>query len=111
MSERLGGELDLLWVAPSQQSDDPETNRSVDDLRRLAAVFGAQLLVEHDHDVARVVTRVAERRGTTHIVMGVPHLRQRFGRPRPSLIDKIVTCAPTLNLALVGDLPSSGEVR
>ncbi len=111
MSERLGGELELLWVAPVQQTDDPGRNRSVDDLRRLAAVFGAQLLVEHDDDVARVVTRVAEDRGTTHIVMGVPHLRQRFGRPRPSLIDEIVARAPTLNLALVGDLPGSSDVR
>jgi two-component system, OmpR family, sensor histidine kinase KdpD len=107
MSERLGGELDLLWVAPAGQADDPETHRRVDDLRRLAAVFGAQLLVEHGHEVAEVVTRVAERRGTTNIIMGVPHLRRRLGLARPSLVDEIVAQAPTLHLALVGDLPAT----
>jgi two-component system, OmpR family, sensor histidine kinase KdpD len=110
MSERLGGELDLLWVVPPGLADDPETNRRVDDLRRLAAVFDAQLLLEHGRGVARVVTAVAQRRGSTHVVMGVPHLRRRFGRQRPSLVDEIVADAPTLHLALVGYLqPSSGE--
>ena len=41
-SERLGGELDLLWVCGSEHDDDPETRRRVDELRRLAAVFGAR---------------------------------------------------------------------
>src|SRR5271165_1552997 len=107
MSERLGGPLDLLWVAPTQQDDDPDTNRRVDDLRRLAAVFGAQLLIEHGHNLAQVVTSVAEDHGTTHIVMGVPHLRRRFGLARPTLVDEIVAQAPTLHLALVGDLPAT----
>src|SRR5271165_1592472 len=66
MSERLGGKLDVLWVA-TERDDDPETNRRLDDLRRLAAVFGTQLVVEHDRDVARTVKRVADRRATTHV--------------------------------------------
>jgi len=105
MSERLGGPLDLLWVAPPSEADEPETNRRIDDLRRLAAVFGAQLIVERDRNVAGAVVRVAERCGTTHIVMGVPHLRRRFGRPEPSLVDAIVAAAPSLHIALVGDPP------
>jgi two-component system sensor histidine kinase KdpD len=107
ISERLGGRLDLLWVAPSRQSDDPDTDRKVDDLRRLAAVFGAKLIVEHDRDIAHAVLRTAERLGTTHIVMGVPHLRKRLGIPQRSIVDKIVETAPTLQLALVGDLEAT----
>ena len=103
MSERLGGPLDLLWVAPPTEADDPETNRRVDDLRRLAAVFGAHLIVEHDRHVARAVAHVADICGSTHIVMGVPHLRRRFGRPELSLVDEIVAATPSLHLALVGD--------
>ncbi len=80
-------------------------------LRRLAAVFGRALLVEHDQHTAQAVTRVAERRGTTHIVMGVPHLRHRFGLARPSLVDELVARAPTLHLALVGDLQASGYLQ
>ncbi|HYB24397.1 MAG TPA: hypothetical protein VED41_11410, partial [Solirubrobacteraceae bacterium] len=52
--------------------------------------------------VARAVTRVAQRQGYTHLVMGVPHLRTRFGRPERSLVDEIVAVAPYLHIALVG---------
>jgi two-component system, OmpR family, sensor histidine kinase KdpD len=103
MSERLGGKLDLLWVAPAHRNDDPDADRKVDDLQRLAAVFGAELIVENDRDIAHAALRTAARLGTTHIVMGVPHLRKRLGIPQRSIVDKIVETAPTLQLALVGD--------
>ncbi len=102
MSERLGGGLDLMWVGP-ERTDDPDLDRRIDDLRRLAAVFGARLIVDHDRDVARAVTRVADSHATTHIVMGVPHPPRRFGRPRRSLVDEIAVRAPRLHFALVGD--------
>ena len=112
IAERLGGELDLLWVASPEQADDPETSRRVDELRRLAAVFGAHMIVETDRSVARAVARVVTRREATHIVMGTPHLRQRFGRPRRSLVDEILAVTPSLDIALVGDpRPRSDDVR
>ena len=101
MSERLGGGLDLLCVAPGARNGDGEGR--MDDLRRLAAVFGAHLIVEPDRDVARAVLRVAERQSTTHIVMGVPHPPRLFGRPRRSLVDEIAVQAPSMHFALVGD--------
>jgi two-component system, OmpR family, sensor histidine kinase KdpD len=103
LAERLGGELDLLWVLAPRQAEDRETDRRVDELRRLAAVFGAQLIIETDSSIARAVTRVAVSHGTTHIVMGTPHPHQRFGRPGRSLVDEIVTRHPGLDLVLVGD--------
>jgi two-component system, OmpR family, sensor histidine kinase KdpD len=103
IAERLGGELDLLWVVSSEQADDRETNRRVDELRRLAAVFGARMIVETDRSVARAVARVATRCRSTYIVMGTPHLRQRFGRPARSLVDEIVAGDPSLDIVLVGD--------
>jgi two-component system sensor histidine kinase KdpD len=112
IAERLGGELDLLWVSSPEQADDRETNRRVEELRRLAAVFGAHMLVEADRSVARAVARVATRRGSTHIVMGTPHLRQRFSRPRWSLVDEIVAGDPSLDVVLVGDSqPNPSNVR
>jgi two-component system, OmpR family, sensor histidine kinase KdpD len=110
MSERLGGRLDLLWVAPPHQHGDPDTAREVDDLRRLAAVFGTELIVQRDSDTARAVMQAAARYGTTHIVMGVPHLRKRLGVEQRSLVDEIVEQDPTLQLALVGD-PAPPRVR
>jgi two-component system sensor histidine kinase KdpD len=103
VAERLGGKLDLLWVASPGQADDPETSRRVDELRRLAAVFGAHMIVETDRNVARAVARVAARRGSTQIIMGTPHLRQRLGRPAGTLVDEIVAADPSLDVVLVGD--------
>ena len=112
LAERLGGELDLLWVVSPQQADDRETDQRVDELRRLAAVFGGHMIVETDRSVARAVARVAIGRGTTHVVMGTPHLRQRFGRPARSLVDEIVAIDPGLDVVLVGDRPASpGNLR
>ena len=103
IAERLGGELDLLWVASPDHAEDVETSRRVDELRRLAAVFGAHMIVETDRSVARGVSRVAARRGSTYVIMGTPHLRQRHGRPAGTLVDEIVAADPTLDVVLVGD--------
>ncbi len=103
IAERLGGELDLLWVTAPEQADDRETDLRVEELRRLAVVFGAHLIVETDRSVARAVTRVAARCQSTHIVMGTPHPRQRLGRPGGTLVDEIVAADPSLDLVLVGD--------
>ena len=105
MAERLGGDLDLLWVASPEHTDDREADRSVDELRRLAAVFGAHLIVERDRHVARTVARVAKGLGSTHIVMGTPHLRRRFGQIERSLVDEIVAGDASLSVVLVGDPP------
>ncbi|MGO9761959.1 MAG: histidine kinase [Solirubrobacteraceae bacterium] len=103
IAERLGGELDLLWVVSAEEADDPETDRRVDELRRLAAVFGARMIVETDRSVARAVARVVTRCGATHVVMGTPHPRQRLGRPSSTLVDEIVAADPSLDIVLVGD--------
>jgi len=109
IAERLGGELDLLWVAPPGRTPDPDTDRRVDELRRLAAVFGAHLVVERDSSVAQAVARVVAERGSTYIVMGTPGLRRRFGRLGPSLVDEILAAAPDLDMALVGGRPGAGS--
>lgn len=107
IAERLGGELDLLWVMTPEQADDRETDRRVDELRRLAVVFGAQLIVESDRSVARAVARVAARQEATHVVMGTPHPQRRFGRPGGTLVDEIVAGDPSLDIVLVGDPQAS----
>jgi K+-sensing histidine kinase KdpD len=75
----------------------------IDELRRLAAVFGAHMIVEADRSIARAVARVAAARGTTFIIMGTPHLHQRLGRPASTLVDEIVADDPSLDVVLVGD--------
>ncbi len=83
----------------------------MDELRRLAAVFGAHMIVETDRSVARAVARVAARCKSTYIIMGTPHIRRRFGRPQRSLADEIVARDPSLDVVLVGDPQPTSNVR
>ena len=60
--------------------------------------------------MASAVARVARERGSTHIVMGTPHLRRRLGRTDRSLVDEIVAGDPSLDLVLVGDPVAKPDV-
>ena len=50
-AQRLGAELDVLWVAAARARP-RRSAEQLDALRRLAAVLGAHLLVERGDDVA-----------------------------------------------------------
>ena len=59
-AQRLGAELDVLWVAPT--TSPPQRNRSSSTRSgSIASVLGAHLLIEHGEDVAAVAQRVAAR--------------------------------------------------
>ncbi|MDP9227544.1 MAG: histidine kinase, partial [Actinomycetota bacterium] len=73
-AQRLGGELDLLWVRrPGPEPDDERGE--LEAMRRLASVLGAQLIVEEGDDVVDVAKRVASERGTTYVMIGTPRRR------------------------------------
>ncbi|MEA2170485.1 MAG: two-component system, OmpR family, sensor histidine kinase KdpD [Solirubrobacteraceae bacterium] len=80
-AQRLGADLDLLWVAPPGRSADVETQRQLATLRQLASVLGCEFLIEPGDDVAVTVGRVARERGTTYVLMGRPRRTSRVRRP------------------------------
>ena len=81
-AQRLGTDLDLLWVKPPGSGPtEGEAARQLDALRQLASVLGAHLLVEEGDDLVATVRRVAAR--ARH------HLRPaRRPRPRRSLLGR-----------------------
>ena len=70
-AQRLGADLDVLWVAPPGREPDPEQERQLGALRQLASVLGAHLIVEPGDDVAD------DRRA------GRPRARHHLHPPRP----------------------------
>ncbi|HET9126093.1 MAG TPA: histidine kinase [Solirubrobacteraceae bacterium] len=92
-AQRLGAELDVLWVADGEP--DAEEAEQMTALRKLCSVLGAHLLVEYGDDVALVAQRIARERGTTYVLIGTP-------APR-SLLKRLT--APPLPLRLLGLLP------
>jgi two-component system sensor histidine kinase KdpD len=101
-AQRLGADLDVLWVADHEPSE-PEQEQ-LDALRRLSSVLGAHLLIEHGDDVATVAQRVAQDRGTTYVLMGTPKPRSAFRRlTQTSLPFRLIELLPGVDLRIVAD--------
>jgi two-component system sensor histidine kinase KdpD len=103
-AQRLGGELDLLWVTDRDRDVDPDEQEQLDALRRLASVLGAHLLIEHGDDVALTAQRVAIERGTTYVLMGTPKPRNAMRRlMQPALPFRLLGLLPGVDLRIVAD--------
>jgi two-component system sensor histidine kinase KdpD len=96
-AQRLGAELDLLYVA--SRDDERE---ELEALRRLATVLGAHLLVEAGDDIVEVVKRVAHERSTTYLLMGEPSRRGPL-RLREPLPMRLLEALPGVDLRIVAD--------
>jgi two-component system sensor histidine kinase KdpD len=101
-AQRLGAELDVLWVADHPVNDQEE--EQLDALRRLASVLGAHLLIEPGEDIATTVQQVACDRGTTYVLMGTPSPRSPLRRmTTPSLSSRLLELLPGVDLRIVAD--------
>ncbi len=101
-AQRLGAELDLLWV--QDHEPDAEEGEQLDALRRLAVVLGAHLLVERGDDLVATARRVARERGTTYLLMGAPAHRNPLRRARgPSLPSRLLDALPGVDVRIVAD--------
>ncbi len=103
-AQRLGTELDLLWVQPPGGLKDDDEAAQLEALRRLAVVLGAHLLVEPSDDLVGTVRRVALERGTTYVLIGEPGRRGALQRLlRPSLPSRLLEALPGIDVRIVAD--------
>ncbi len=102
-AQRLGADLDLLYVAPPGRQPRGEEREQIDAIRQLASVLGAQMLIEEGDDLADTTARVARERGTTYVLIGQPSDRTGLGRLRESLPDRLLRALPGIDLRVVAD--------
>jgi len=93
-AQRLGAELDLLWVKPPGEAIEGEVERQVTALRQLASVLGARLLVEEHDDLVAAVARVVRERGTTYIMVGESKPARGIARLRERLPQRLMQATP-----------------
>jgi two-component system sensor histidine kinase KdpD len=93
-AQRLGTDLDLLWVKPPGAPIDGECERQVTALRRLASVLGATFLIEEHDDVVVGTARVARERGSTYIMVGESPPPRGFARLREPLPQRLMRATP-----------------
>lgn len=102
-AQRLGADLELLWVKPPGREESAEEKRALAALRQLAAVLGSPLIIEESGDLAQAVADVARRHGTTYILMGAPRLPRGVGRLRKPLPFQLLELLPGVDVRMVAD--------
>jgi two-component system sensor histidine kinase KdpD len=107
-SQRLSADLDILVVRDAGREPTAEEREQLESLRRIAAVLGAQLLVEEGDDLADVAIRVARERGTTYVLMGAPSPRRGLSRLAEPVPQRIVRALPEVDVRLVAERSASG---
>jgi two-component system sensor histidine kinase KdpD len=94
-AQRLGTDLDVLWVKPPGLLIEGEVERQVTALRQLASVLGASFLIEEHDDVVAAVARVARERGSTYIMVGESKPpRTPWARLREPLPQRLMRATP-----------------
>ena len=112
-AQRLGAQLDLLWIRPPGPALSDEQEGSLRALRELASVLGARLLVEESDDVAAAVAEVARRQGTTYVLLGRSRPARGLARLRTPLPQRLMELLPGVDVRIVADRAqrSSEEAR
>ena len=108
-AQRLGADLDLLWVKKPGYRPTPEERNQLDGIGRVAAMLGAHLLVEEGDDLAQTVKEVAEEKGSTYVLIGTPKPRTGLDRFRPSVVSRLIENLPGVDLRVVADRALRGE--
>ena len=93
-AQRLGADLDVLWVQPPGRAPDDETARALAALHQLTSVLGAHMIVRESDDVVAAAAEEIRERGTTYVLVGESPPRRGLGRLREPLPQRIMRAAP-----------------
>jgi two-component system, OmpR family, sensor histidine kinase KdpD len=102
-AQRLGADLDLLWVRPPGRKLSADQERSLAALRQLASVLGTRLEVQESDDVTAAVAEFARRRRTTYLLMGRSRPVRGIARLRTPLPQRLMELLPGVDVRIVAD--------
>jgi two-component system sensor histidine kinase KdpD len=101
--QRLGSEIDALWVhRPGQRLSESE-QVSLAALRRLASILGAHFTEVEGENLPDAVKRFVTERGSTYVFLGTPDESRRTEVLRGSLVSKLVRDLPGVDIRVVAD--------
>ena len=102
-AERLGAQLDALWVRRPGYELSDEEQVSLAALRRLAIVLGAHFLEEEGDDLVATARAIVYERGTTYVFVGTPDESRRREILRGSLVSALVRELPGVDIRVVAN--------
>jgi two-component system sensor histidine kinase KdpD len=101
--QRLGSEIDALWVRRPGQNLSEDEQVSLDALRRLASILGAHFTEIEGDNLPAAIKRVVTERGSTYVFLGTPDESRRTEVLRGSLVSKLVRDLPGVDIRIVAD--------
>jgi two-component system sensor histidine kinase KdpD len=102
-AQRLGSELDALWVRkPGEELDEAQAT-SLAALRRLARTLGAHFLEVEGDALVETVARVVRERGSTYVFVGTPDESRLTEIRRGSLVSALIRALPGIDVRVVAD--------
>ena len=110
-SQRLGSEIDALWVRSPGREPTAEESTQLAALRRLAGVLGIHFLEEEGDDLVEAVRRVADERGSTYVFVGTPDESRRREIFGGSLLSRMVRELPGIDIRVVANRADRVERR
>jgi len=101
--QRLGSEIDALWVRrPGQQLTEMESV-SLAALRRLTGILGAHFIELEGESLTETVKSFVAERGSTYLFLGTPDESRRTEILRGSLVSRLVRELPGVDVRIVAD--------
>jgi len=102
-AERLGAQMDAIWVRKPGYRPTDEEQVALAALRRLAVVLGAHFLEEEGDGLVDTVRRVAYERGTTYVFVGTPDESRKREILSGSLLSALVRELPGIDVRVVAN--------
>jgi len=102
-AQRLGSEIDALWVRrPGEKLTEAQAT-SLAALRRLASILGVHFLEVEGDGLVDTVKRVAHERGSTYVFVGTPDESRFTEIRRGSLVSALIRELPGTDIRVVAD--------
>ena len=100
-AQRLGAEIDALWMRRPGEQLSAEDATQLAALRRLASILGVHFLEEEGDELVDTVRRVVLERGSTYVFVGTPDERRWVEIVRGSLVSRMIRELPGVDIRVV----------
>jgi two-component system, OmpR family, sensor histidine kinase KdpD len=110
-SQRLGADIDALWMRKPGYKPTPEEETQIAALRRIATILGIHVLEEEGDDLVETVRRVAQDRGSTYVFVGTPDESRRREILGGSLLSRMVRELPGIDIRVIANRADRKELE
>jgi two-component system sensor histidine kinase KdpD len=101
--QRLGVEVDAVWVRRPGQQLGEEDEVALAALRRLSTILGTHFVEVVGDDLVDAVREIVRERGSTSVFVGTPDESRRREILRGSLVSRLVRELPGVDIRVVAD--------